>query len=67
MNALEIIKKYLTENKYDGFFSPYGCACKKEDIAECGQIFCDCEPGYLGPGNEDFDYTINREWQSKKQ
>lgn len=46
MNTIEIIKKYLEENKYDGLFCDY-CGCSIDDLIPCdGDYITNCEPGH---------------------
>ena len=46
----QIVKKYLTENGFDGLYnSDNACGCKKFDLFPCdGDGSYDCKPGYLG-------------------
>lgn len=46
MDVLDIVKKYLDENGYDGLYSDYECGCLKEDFVPCGGIQGDCHAGY---------------------
>ncbi len=41
-----ILKKYLTDNGYDGFHNG-ACACKLPDIGPCDLESDKCQPGYL--------------------
>jgi hypothetical protein len=50
MNAIveEIVKKFLTDNEFDGLFNVDGeCACLTGHLAPCGNISGMCEAGYL--------------------
>ena len=58
MNVLRIVEQYLRANDYDGLFNEHAeCACLVADLAPCGQIGGDCQPGYRAPcdcGDHDF-------------
>ena len=43
---LNIIKKSLELNGYDGLVGEENCGCKFDDLCPCGQIG-DCVPGYI--------------------
>lgn len=45
MNVKDIIKKYLTDNKYDGLFCDDGCSCKNLEHTDICSM--NCKPGYL--------------------
>lgn len=45
--VLEIVEKVLRESDYDGLFDLYGCGCRRDDIAPCGEMHQDCTAGYL--------------------
>ena len=47
MTVIEIVKKYLTENGYDGLYnSDSECGCTTKDVPLCEA--CDlCEAGYF--------------------
>lgn len=47
MDVFEIVAEYLDKNGFDGLFQAGECACKKDDLAPCGQIDSSCEAGYL--------------------
>jgi hypothetical protein len=54
MNCLEIIKKHLKDNGFDGLCNPdAGCGCHTDDLICCSEDFSDCNPGYKGPSGED--------------
>ena len=58
MKVREIVKKYLTENGFDGLFQAE-CGCSLVDLMPCGdQFMADCNPGYKHPGDADFDFFI---------
>ena len=48
MTVIEIVKKYLEENGYEGLVHADGeCGCELDDLAPCDEWFCQgCEPGY---------------------
>ncbi len=46
MNCLEIVKKYLTENGFDGLHSGSDCGCELSDLAPCSFFPLRCTPGY---------------------
>ena len=65
MSVLEIVKKYLEAEGFDGLYHQFGCACEKNDLAPCGNFGPDCEPGYktacrCGEGC-DFDIRAEKE------
>lgn len=45
--VIEIVRAHLESNGFDGLYSPSECACKVDDLAPCGGLKEDCEPGYL--------------------
>lgn len=62
MTVIEIVQGYLEQNGYDGLFYPGECACRKSDLAPCGNINEQCQPGYLQPCPEscgEHDWHIN--------
>ena len=68
MNVIEITKKYLEENGYEGLVSQNGqCGCGLEDLAPCDESISNCEPGYKVPCGPDCpagggcDYHIGTE------
>jgi len=57
--VVEIVRKYLVDNGYDGLFSEGVCACTHEDLAPCGQIEGNCTAGFKTPCNcGEHDYHI---------
>lgn len=47
MDALSIVKEWLTVNGYSGLFQPgEECACSLDDLMPCMDFGRDCEPGY---------------------
>jgi len=47
MNVSEIIKEYLKKNGYDGLCDHYNeCGCELDDLAPCGGLEYNCEPGH---------------------
>ena len=60
MTAIEIIKKYLKDNGYDGLFWSGACSCKIDELIICGESCAHCEPGYFIPKeSEDFDHDYD--------
>lgn len=45
--VIEIMAAHIEANGFDGLFAPGECACRKDDLAPCGDIHSDCIPGYL--------------------
>ncbi len=64
MKVIDIVKKYLAENGYDGLCQPGVCGCVIEDLAPCSEMNEDCEAGYKGPcrcgEGCDFDIYVER-------
>jgi len=61
MTVKEIVKKYLTENKYEGLVNEGSdCGCGLEDIMACeSEWIYQCEAGYKCPCDcGDHDYHI---------
>jgi len=59
MTVLEIVRKYLEQESYDGLCAPYGeCGCKRDDLAPCGEIGSECSPGFLKDGDDEADFYI---------
>lgn len=47
MDVKQILVKYLRDYGYGGLFYDGGeCGCVVENLAPCGEIQTDCEPGY---------------------
>lgn len=45
--VVEIVKKYLVDNGYDGLYSEdYNCACTLDNFRWCGEYMGQCTPGY---------------------
>jgi hypothetical protein len=65
MTVEEIVKKFLTDNGFDGLFNVDGdCACPTNFLAPCGEISNNCEPGYRVEGctcGQGCDYHIVRD------
>ena len=60
MNCMEIVRKYLEDNGYDGLYHECDCACDMKDLFACGEDISECKPGYKKerePGGE-YDYYI---------
>jgi len=66
-NVIQIVELHLSENGFDGLFSPIqDCACKLGELALCENIGIECKPGYLGPcncaeGDDTHHFHINAE------
>jgi hypothetical protein len=58
MNVKAIVKKYLTENGYDGLYKGE-CGCRKNDLIACGGPAVFCRPGYFKWGKDPWG---DREW-----
>ena len=68
MDVLDIVKKYLDENGYDGLYSDYECACLKDDLAPCGEMNMDCRAGYKQKckiKNCEYDWCIGADKDGK--
>lgn len=63
MNCLEIIRNHLVDNGFDGLHKDGECGCKLSDLAPCEEDISCCTPGYLQPGDDDFDFYIGDEKQ----
>ena len=55
MDVHDIVKQYLDNNGYDGLYMDGECACRKDDLAPCGNIDASCEPGYYMTEPRDAD------------
>ena len=54
----EIVEIFLEQDGYDGLYQPGVCACRIDDLAPCDEMEMNCTPGYLLPGDEDFNWRI---------
>ena len=46
-NVIDIVRKGLREDGYDGLYSENGeCACLVEDLTPCGEIGSECTAGW---------------------
>ena len=62
MNVKKIVKEYLEKNGFDGLYTPGECSCKLEDLIQCDMCGLEeCMPGYLQPGDEDYDFFIGKD------
>ena len=61
MDVYDIVAKWLEDSEYDGLYSDGECACKKDDLAPCGNMEPSCQAGYLQPGNKDWEFFIGPE------
>jgi hypothetical protein len=66
MDVFDIIETHIEEGGFDGLYNSDGeCACKKGDLAPCGGIDGDCEPGYVLEGDCPIhDYHIGPKGES---
>ena len=47
MEMIDIIKKHLTENGYDGLVNTeIPCGCHLGDLCFCAECFLECSPAY---------------------
>lgn len=58
MNCLEIIRKHLEDNGFDGLQNGGECGCELSNLVPCSENPMRCTPGYRWPGNEDYDFII---------
>ena len=59
MKVIDIIKNYLESNGFDGLYLEDRCACKKDDLAPCGEMSEICRAGYLQADHDDeFEFVI---------
>jgi len=61
MTVKDIIMEYLNTHGYDGLYDGQGeCVCCLEDLipCSCSEYCLECQPGYLQPGDEKFDFYI---------
>ncbi len=71
MTVKEIISDYLIKNGYEGLWnedSECGCAIN-DNFMPCSDgscVFSDCQPGYILPGNEEYDFMIGPEKEHEK-
>lgn len=63
MTVLDIVQQYLEANTFDGLYSPDTCACKRDDLAPCGEMGMGCEPGYLLSGDDEHNWRIGSKAQ----
>lgn len=46
----DIVMNYLRTNGYDGLCNTFSdCGCETDDLAPCGNMELDCQPGYRRP------------------
>jgi hypothetical protein len=59
MNALDIVKRYLTDHNFDGL-AMKNCGCGLDDLAPCGEVdvrqCCPAKVRVLGPDEYIGDY-----------
>ena len=59
MNVKQIVKKYLTENGYDGLYGRYCIrGCQKRDLISCGGNPKLCKSGYIKRYEDSFGKTV---------
>ena len=64
VNCLEIVRKYLEDNGFDGLQNQGECGCELSDLAPCSENITWCTPGYkVAPPEEEkedceFDFYI---------
>ena len=63
MNTRGIVKKWLTDNGYDGLYEGE-CGCRKHDLFPCGSDPGRCAPGQILWIRDEFG---NREWRITKK
>jgi hypothetical protein len=63
MTLKSIVKKWLTDNGYDGLYMTR-CGCRKNDLFSCNSNPGWCAPGYIKWGTDQFGY---REWAIGKR
>ena len=68
----DIVQKWLVvQPQYDGLVSADGeCGCQADDLAPCGDMHGDCEPGHevrREDGDEDGDWAIRPGPRPKKE
>jgi hypothetical protein len=63
--VIQIVKAHLEANGFDGLFSSGNCACKKDDLAPCGEIQGDCEAGHLSKCDCDEGHDFHIEPEAK--
>lgn len=50
LTVIDIVKERLYKDNYDGLFNEDGeCACLRDDLAPCGQIYENCMAGHKAP------------------
>ena len=50
MTVIEIIKKHLIDNEFDGLVTDdYECGCGVDDLRPCDGDFAKCSPAYKDP------------------
>lgn len=60
MTVKDILKKWLTDNGYDGLVNPHGeCGCEASDLVPCDSRCDTCQPAHRGPDLEyDSDWAM---------
>jgi len=68
LDVLNIVRKYIEENDFDGLHNDAECACESPDLAPCGAIGENCTVGYKVPcdcGDHDWHISPNKEGRLK--
>lgn len=56
--VIEIVRKYLIENEYDGLMNDNGeCGCELSDLEPCGEMSSRCKAAYKHPSDE-YDFVM---------
>ena len=57
--VIEIIKKNLIEEGFDGLYNEdLECGCELADLEPCGEIRSDCTAGYKHPVLPGYDFYV---------
>lgn len=51
MNVIDMVEHWLEIQGYEGLYYEDMCSCETSNLAPCGQIQGDCQPGYKLPCN----------------
>lgn len=58
-SVLEIVKKHLVDNGFDGLYNADSeCACEINDLRPCDDDMSYCKPGYKHTGDSENDFYI---------
>ena len=62
--VIEIIKKNLIENGFDGLYNEdLECGCEIDDLEPCDSLQSNCKAGYKHPGDDEYDFYIKEHKQ----